>query len=165
MPHFLLILWSIVNQGDIILAIGIAMAAVNIEVGANLILAMVGRVFIVLDLLDLREGRLVVLNSCEADGFELLTQSSLGVLKIVDVDLSLVDRGSRRMELVNGYLKIRSCLRMCESQIDALCWPFGEWLQLIDNELAHVLANVRGQLGRWQTPEEIFGGKFGKYTH
>lgn len=164
-PNFLLVLWRVVNQGKIILAFGVAAATVNIKVGADLVLAMVRGVFIVLDLLDLRQGRLVVSDGSEADSVELLTQSSLRLLKIFNVDLSLIDRGSRRVEVIDSYLETRSCLGMREPQIDPLGGLRGVALQLIDDELAHILANVRRQARRFQTPEEIFGGKFVKYTH
>lgn len=118
MPHFLLIFRSIVDEFDIIITLRLAVAALNIKVCANLIIT-VGRVLVKLNLLYLGHRRLVTFDSGKTYSLDLLAQSSLRVLLIFDVDLSLIDRGNWRMELVNYYLERGGSLRMCKAQIYA----------------------------------------------
>ena len=132
---------------------------------ANLVIAAVCRVLIEFHLHDSWLNGLIVANTCEADGFKLGVQGSDRFLQIFgNVDLCIVDGRIGRIELIDHNLK-RSLLRMCESKIYALSRRRTVRLKFINDELTREIANVRRQLGRLKSPEEVLGHQFVKYTH
>lgn len=126
---------------------------------------MEGRVLVELNLLDLELRPLVVSNSCEAYRVVLSEQGGSGLLDAFSVDLSLVDRGGRSIKPLKVNLELRFSNWMNESQIGMLSGVTAFGLDLIDNHFALILANILGQPGSRQTPEQIFGDNFVKYTH
>lgn len=95
----------------------------------------------------------------------MIEESGSGLLNIISVDFSLIDRGGGRVEVAKVDLESRGSDRMNKAQVGLLLRLTIFCLYLIDDQFALVLTNIFGETRCRHAPEEIFGDDLVKYTH